>query len=266
MSLGFAELMNEKATKLNLSNTHFVTPHGLDNEDHYTTAYELALLSNYALKNNTFLKIVGTKNYTISINGKSKNITNTNELLGNLNGVYGVKTGFTIGANRCLVSAVKRDNLDIICIVLGADTKSDRTKESIKLIEYIFKNYKLINIKEKIEEEFNNWKTCNLSNFTIEKGISNNVQLTLDTIPFEFLPIHSNQINNYSIYIYCGNNFKAPLQENSKIGYISVNVDNKNILNIDIKNCNTIIEKNIFDYFKNLIINYNYYLESIFFQ
>lgn len=78
---GFAELMNKKATELHLDNTHFETPHGLDSDNHYTTAYELALLSNYALKNETFSKIVGTKNYTITINGYSKNITNTNELL-----------------------------------------------------------------------------------------------------------------------------------------------------------------------------------------
>lgn len=114
----FADLMNQKAVKLGLSNTHFVTPHGLDEDEHYTTAYELALLSNYAMNNEIFAKIVGTKNYTITINGYPKNITNTNELLGNLNGVYGVKTGFTNGANRCLVTACKRDNLDVICIVL----------------------------------------------------------------------------------------------------------------------------------------------------
>ena len=78
---GFAELMNRKATELHLDNTHFETPHGLDSDNHYTTAYELAILSNYALKNETFSKIVGTKNCTISINGYPKNISNTNELL-----------------------------------------------------------------------------------------------------------------------------------------------------------------------------------------
>lgn len=114
----FSIMMNNKAKELNLENTHFETPHGLDSDNHYTTAHDLALLTNYALKNKTFLNIVGTKNYTITINGYPKNITNTNELLGNLNGVYGVKTGFTNGANRCLVTACKRDNLDVICIVL----------------------------------------------------------------------------------------------------------------------------------------------------
>ena len=101
--------MNQKASELGLNNTHFETPHGLDSDEHYTTAYELALLSNYALTNKTFSQIVGTKDYTITINGYPKQLNNTNELLGNLDGVYGIKTGFTNGANRCLVTACKRN-------------------------------------------------------------------------------------------------------------------------------------------------------------
>jgi len=70
--------MNEKANELNLVNSHFESPHGLDSEGHYTTAYELALLTNYALKNPTFLNLVGTKNYTVTINGYPKALSNTN--------------------------------------------------------------------------------------------------------------------------------------------------------------------------------------------
>ena len=145
----FSNLMNKKANELGLVNTHFESPHGLDSDGHYTTAYELALLSDYALKNKTFLQIVGTYNYTISINGYPKSLTNTNELLGNLNGVYGIKTGFTNGANRCLVTACKRNDMDIICVVLGCDTKKFRTSDSIKLIEYTFSNFEYVNIQEK---------------------------------------------------------------------------------------------------------------------
>lgn len=78
---GFASKMNSKAEELGLSNSKFVTPHGLDNEGHYTTAYELAVMADYALGIEEFAKIVSTKNYTVSINGYSKNINNTNELL-----------------------------------------------------------------------------------------------------------------------------------------------------------------------------------------
>ena len=132
--------MNKKAMCIGLKNSHFTSPHGLDAPEHYTTAYELALLTDYALKNNDFCNIVGTKSYNVTINGYSKSINNSNELLGYLDGVYGVKTGFTNGANRCLVTSIKRSNKDIICIVLGADTKKDRTKDSVKLINYAFNN------------------------------------------------------------------------------------------------------------------------------
>ena len=130
----FSNMMNNKAKELGLNNSHFESPHGLDSDNHYTTAYELALLADYALQNSTFRNIVGTKNYTITINGYPKNITNTNELLGSLDGVYGVKTGFTNGANRCLVTSCKRGEMDIICVVLGCDTKNFRTQDSICLL------------------------------------------------------------------------------------------------------------------------------------
>lgn len=97
---GFAEIMNKKAKELGLKDTHYVTPHGLDDPEHYTTAYELAKIADYALKNEVFAKIVGTRNCTITINGNSKSLSNTNELLGYLNGVTGVKTGFTNNARK----------------------------------------------------------------------------------------------------------------------------------------------------------------------
>ena len=263
---GFADLMNKKCTELNLSSTNFVTPHGLDNEEHYTTAYELAVITNYALKNNTFRNFVSTKNYTITINNHPKNLSNTNELLGNLDGVYGVKTGFTNGANRCLVTSIKRNNLDLICIVLGADTKKDRTKDSIELIEYAFNNFEPVNIKEKIQTEFNNWKLCNLSNLKIEKGISNNIEISLEDLSYDFLPINSNHINDISIYIYCDTKLKAPLPSNSIIGYLTVSVNSKNIITLNIKNTSTIDKKNSLDFLNDIFSSYIYHLESIFFQ
>lgn len=81
----FADLMNKKAEEFGLKNTHFVTPHGLDEELHYTTAYELAYITDRALENDTFAKIVKTKSHSVNINGNYKNINNTNELLGSLN-------------------------------------------------------------------------------------------------------------------------------------------------------------------------------------
>ena len=263
---GFATLMNKKCESLNLNSTHFVTPHGLDNDDHYTSAYELAIITDYALKNENFSKIVQTKNYTVCINSKPKNISNTNELLGNLAGVYGVKTGFTNGANRCLVTSVKRGNMDLICIVLGADTKKDRTRDSVQLIEYTFKNFQMINIREKITTEFDNWKLCNSSTFSVKKGISNDVDVFLADLPYDFFPVNCNHIDEVSIYIYCNTTFDAPLAANSAIGYLTVSVHDKNVLSLDIYNSNEIRQKNYSDFFNEFIQKYISYLESLLYK
>ena len=262
---GFADLMNKKAIDLGLVSTHFVTPHGLDNDNHYTTAYELALITNYALKNPTFCNFVRTKNYTVLINNSPKSLSNTNELLGNSDGVYGVKTGFTNGANRCLVTSIKRGNLDIICIVLGADTKKDRTKDSIALIEYVFKNFKIIDIQEKITNEFSNWKICNSSSFNINKGISNNIDVVLEDLPYKFLPINSNHQDDISIYIYCNTNFQAPLPAHSNIGHLAVNLDHQTVLTLNIYNSNEITKKASMNFYKDMFLKYTYYLESMFY-
>lgn len=259
---GFAELMNKKATDLNLFNTHFETPHGLDAESHYTTAYELAILSNYALNNNTFAEIVGTKTYTITINNYPKTLSNTNELLGSLDGIYGVKTGFTNGANRCLVSACKRNNIDIICVVLGADTKNFRTSDSIKLINYIFDNFKLINIKELIENEFNDWKNKNLDTFIVNKGISQNMNIALDNIQFSYLPIRKDLIDSINISIDCQNNFEAPLDSDLEIGELKVLCKDSNIANIKIINVSKISKQSAYSYLLYFIKNFPLIVEN----
>ena len=261
----FANMMNSKAVSLGLSSTHFVTPHGLDDDNHYTTAYELALITNYALKNDVFANLVKTKTYTISINNHPKTLSNTNELLGNLDGVYGVKTGFTNGANRCLVTAVKRDNMDIICIVLGADTKKDRTKDSINLINYSFNNFKMVHIKEKITNEFVNWKICNSSSFRVEKGVSDSVDIIIQDIPYDFFPIKCNQTDDMSIYIYCNTELTAPLPSGSTLGYLAVSVNNQTVLTLNLYNSNSIALKSPTKFFNSFLKNYSYYLESIFY-
>ena len=252
----FAILMNEKAKTLGLNNTHFVTPHGLDADEHYTTAYELALLSDYALKNKTFLKIVGTKNYTISINNYPKNLNNTNELLGNLNGVYGIKTGFTNGANRCLVSACKRNDMDIICVVLGADTKKFRTQDSIKLIEYTFNSFSYINIKEKIETEMLNIKK-RITSFNIEKGTSQYVTFSYTTLENDIIPIENNLISELKLHTYINTNLIAPVKNGSIIGSIDIYAGDILLYSTNIITTNYIPKKNIIDYLYEFIKNYD---------
>lgn len=252
---GFAELMNKKASELGLTNTHFESPHGLDSDEHYTTAYELAILSNYALNNSTFAQIVGTKEYTITINGYPKQLSNTNELLGNLEGVYGIKTGFTNGANRCLVTACKRNDMDIICVVLGSDTKKFRTQDSIKLINYIFANFKPVNIKELIQNEFEKWKNENLNIIIINKGVTQNINLEIENIDKTIIPIRKDLINSININIYCPLYFEAPIASNSQIGNIDISISDNMTFNYKIYNSFDIKHKSwemyLFEIFKN---------------
>lgn len=261
---GFAKLMNKKASELGLTNTHFETPHGLDSDDHYTTAYELAILSNYALNNPTFAQIVGTKNYTITINGYPKQLNNTNELLGNLNGVYGVKTGFTNGANRCLVTACKRNDMDIICVVLGADTKKFRTLDSIKLINYVFDNFEPVNIKNLIDNNFKNWKKENLNKIIINKGSSQNIDLKLEYIDKAIIPIRKDLIDSIKITINCPLYFETPLESDSNIGNVNISVSGYLDFNYKVMNVHEVKHKTWNMYLYDLLKNYSSILNNIF--
>lgn len=257
---GFADLMNKKAQELSLTDTHFVTPHGLDNDSHYTSAYELAILADYALRNETFANFVATKSYTVTINDIPKTISNTNELLGYLNGVYGVKTGFTNGANRCLVTSCKRGDLDIICVVLGADTKKFRTQDSIKLIEYCFNNYEVINLEKLVNDNFNTWKEDNLGSFNINKAKSTNIDVRLKDFSYKLYPVKKEHIKSIAINIDCNYYFETPIVSNTTIGTLNVIIDNKNVLNFDIVNTMSIYKKNSLDYLTEMLSNYFQYL------
>lgn len=257
----FAILMNQKGLDLNLTLTHFVTPHGLDNDDHYTTAYDLACLTDYALQNEIFSKIVKTKTYTIILNGYPKTISNTNELLGNFAGIYGVKTGFTNGANRCLVTACKRGDLDVICVVLGSDTKKQRTQDSIKLLNYTFNNFTVVNIEDFIDRKFEEWYLLHVNCFTIDKGKSQilNLYLNKDNLPFTHMAIHNSSINNINTSISFTSYYEAPIAENTLIGTLSLKIDEKKYFSIEIMNSNKISKKYIYDYFSFLLKNLQWF-------
>ena len=210
------------------------------------------------MKNKTFAQIVNTIEFTVTINGYPKTIRNTNELLGNINGVYGIKTGFTNGANRCLVSCCKRNNLDIICVVLGADTKSFRTRDSIKLIEYTFKNYELTNIEEIMKKEFIKWKEKNSNLFNIEKGTTNNINLEMQKPIYSTIPINKEKLQKISINITCNTNLVAPININSEIPAINCKIDDTILLQTNIRVTNAINKKNLFNYLNEFIKKYKY--------
>lgn len=243
---GFADMMNNKARELGLVNSHFIVPHGLDNDGHYTTAYELAKMADYALKIDKFKKIVSTKSTTINISGYPKAINNTNQLLGSIEGVYGVKTGFTNGAGRCLVSACKRDDLDIITVIIGADTTNQRTADTIKLINYTYNNFEIVNIKEIIENEFCKWQRINQGRIFVNKGIENNVELLLEEPPYEKMAVEKEE--NVEIEVDSLFYLEAPVEENQVIGNVEVKRAGEVIEILDITAHKEIRKKKIKDY------------------
>lgn len=136
----FAELMNQKAIELGLSSTHFTNPHGLHDDNHYTNAYDLALITSAALKNEIFLEICSAKTKTIPLNTDqgTRYLTNHNKLLRSYNGCIGVKTGFTKTSGRCLVSAAERDGLRLIAVTLGAP---DDWRDHTAMLDFGFERY-----------------------------------------------------------------------------------------------------------------------------
>jgi len=240
----FAEMMNQKASLLGLLHTHFVTPHGLDDPNHYTTCYELAKITDYALKNDKFSEIVKTKTATIKINDSPREIKNTNEILcSNIDGVYGVKTGFTNNAGRCLVTSIKKNDMDFIIVVIGADSRKYRASDTLKLIQYSFQAFHVENIDEKIEEEFSNWQNINQSRIRIYKA-SNSLHTKLSTYDIHKIATSS----EVQIEINVLTNFDSPLSENKKIGTLIVKNDDDIIEKIDILVANKVNKMNILDY------------------
>lgn len=150
---GFAQLMNEKAASLGLENTHFTNPHGLDNEEHYTTARELAALTSAALKNETFREIVSTYKKSIEMhNGQgTRLLINHNKLLKSYDGAIGVKTGYTSNSGRCLVTAASRDGLTYIAVTLNAP---DDWNDHRKMLDAGFGYYVGVTLAEPGSESF----------------------------------------------------------------------------------------------------------------
>ena len=243
----FAELMNQKAESLGLVNTHFVTPHGLDRDGHYTTALELAIITDHALKNPKIAQVVSTKEYTVNINGIPKTLSNTNELLGYLNGVNGVKTGYTSKAGRCLVTSASRDGFEIIVVVLGADTRKIRTQDSIKLIEYIYKNYKLFNVEEAVNSEYELWQKINLKRIRIVKGVKLRPDIYKECGKYIYYPIEKNETIKIDTTVI--KKFEAPVPANTEVGRIIVKKGEEVIDEIQIKTKEQVAKKGIISYF-----------------
>ncbi len=202
----FAEMMNAKAREIGLENTNFVTPSGLDDENHYTTAYDMAILTKYALKNPDFAAAVGSKSVTLNYGNPpyKRTLTNHNKLLKMVDGCVGVKTGFTKKSGRCLVSAVRRDGKTVIAVTLNAGNDWADHKEmleyglsSIKQTEVMPKNSKyeipiISGEKESITVEIKPF----LINSTESEGFSCEVYLP----SFIYAPITKGEVLGKAVY------------------------------------------------------------------
>lgn len=144
----FAQKMNQKAQELGLQNTNFENPHGLDGKKHYTTAYDLAKLTAYALSNPRFAKICSTYKKNISLNGDEgvRVLVNHNKMLHLYEGAIGVKTGFTKKSGRCLVSAAEREGLRLIAVTLNAPND---WRDHTDLLDFGFSRYTRVTCAEK---------------------------------------------------------------------------------------------------------------------
>lgn len=154
----FIQMMNDKAAELGCQNTHFSTPHGLPDETHYTSAYDMALISREALQNETFRLITSTKRYTIPPTNKHAEetyLSNHHKMLnawkGDSSYVYdgciGGKTGYTSAANSTLVTFAERDGMTLICVVMN-EQSPNHYLDTTNLLNYCFENFQLWNVAE----------------------------------------------------------------------------------------------------------------------
>lgn len=143
----FIDAMNKKAVSLHLDNTHYSNPVGFDDPNQYTTAENLSRLASVALRNKELAKVVGTRSITVSDTNYTyfHELRNVNQLLGEIPGVAGVKTGYTQNAAECLVAFVRRNDNEILTVVLRS---TDRFKETGELIFWVFQNYKWVTVKD----------------------------------------------------------------------------------------------------------------------
>lgn len=206
----FVKMMNEFCLNLGLLNTNIVTVNGLHNNNHYTTASDLAKITCYALSNNVFSEIVSTKEKVISSDLDKKNkcrlLKNKNKLLKTLDGADGVKTGYTLKAGRCFVGSATRNGLQIICVVLNC---RDMFEECTKFINKAFEEYSLICVQNKgeINNYENNLKTQNISKI-IKKDI--------------YLPLKTNEKDKLN---FCYEIFDKPLSD-GQIGFEYIMIEN----------------------------------------
>jgi len=234
----FCEMMNRKALSIGAENTHFTSPHGLDKSEHYTTAFELARITAYALKNPIFNEIVSTKEASIP----NRILFNTNELLGVYPGVDGVKTGYTGQAGRCLVTSATRNQMRMITVVLGSPTRTARAQSSTNLLNYAFSNYNLSFLALKGES---------IENINVEKGI--NRSLTVAVKDEVKLPLREDERKLLERKVDLPKEVMAPVKKGQELGSVKWVLNGQELGRSSLIASEDIRRKNYYDYFKELL-------------
>ena len=152
----FVDMMNKKAKQLNMKDTNFVNTNGLPVENHYTSAYDIALMSRELLKHKTIEKYLTIWMDSVTVGKKQSKIglANTNKLIKYYNGATGVKTGFTGEAKYCVSASAKRNNTHLISVILGGETSKIRFNDASNLLDYGFANYESVNLCSKDQKMY----------------------------------------------------------------------------------------------------------------
>lgn len=234
----FLKMMNRKAEEIGAENTHFTSPHGLDETGHYSTAYDLAVITRYALKNPVFDEIVKTKSITI---GK-RNMVNTNEMLTGYEGADGVKTGYTGKAGRCLVTSATRDDRRFISVVLFCDSRNQRALSSKKILDYAFANY---HNKTLIKSEY-------IGTLPVYKGFEKTVPIYVEKNIT--MPLTESEYQNLYTKISLPSILMAPIKERDFVGTLSVYLNDQILCESVICAGKSIKKKNMLQYLVDVFI------------
>lgn len=199
----FSDMMNEKAKQIGMQDTHFVTPSGLDDKEHYSTAYDMALLGAYAIDNNSFLDICSSKKVDVLFKEpyQTRAFYNENRMLKRYEGCIGIKTGFTKTSGRCLVSAAKRNNLCLVAVTLNAP---DDWNDHEKLLDYGFSAAESLIFEDEKEilniplvgssSEFIEVSTKSPTKVIINRGCKDKLEKKVYAPKFIYAPVFKDQV------------------------------------------------------------------------
>lgn len=235
----FVEMMNKKMKEIGARNTNFVNPHGLDAENHYSTARDMATIAFNLLKYEKILEYTSIYEEYLEKNDGTKTwLVNTNKLVRFYNGVDGLKTGFTNTAGYCLTATAKKDNFRLISVVMGEDTPENRSSDTVKLLNYGFNTFKINIIKHKNDI---------LGKVRVEKGKKSFVNVALVQDATELLKNTDTPIDyQFNIKI---DKIKAPVIPGDIVGTAEIVDTNGNIIDeVELTVTEEVKKANILDY------------------